>query len=82
MYLKSLAALGLVAALTACGTTPTERAVTGGAMGAATGAAGAAVLGGDPAAGAAVGAGTGALGGALTDPDDVYLGEPVWDRWF
>ncbi len=29
------------------------------------------------AAGAALGAGT----GILTDKDDIYLGEPVWDKW-
>lgn len=53
----------LVLGLSACGTSPTERAVTGGAMGAGAGG----LLGGWP--GAAIGGGAGALGGAVTAPD-------------
>ena len=62
----TLAALAL--GLAACGTSPLERGLTGGALGAGVGAGAAAVTGGRPATGAAIGGGVGALGGALTAP--------------
>jgi len=71
--LVTLAAL----ALAGCGTTPGERATTGAGIGAATGAVAGAMLGA-PLLGAAVGAGVGATAGAVTDPNEVYLGKPVW----
>lgn len=60
-------------ALAACGTTNSQRGLSGAAIGAGVG-----LLGGPigVAAGAALGAGT----GILTDKDDIYLGEPVWDK--
>ena len=81
MYLKTLAALGLLAALTACGSDPADRALSGGAIGAAGGAAAGEVVGGNPAVGALAGGAAGAAAGALTDEGNVDLGEPVWDRW-
>ena len=63
--------------LAACGTTPAERAATGGVIGAAGGAAVGAMVGA-PLIGAAVGGAAGATVGAVTDPNDVYLGKPVW----
>ncbi|MFO7854265.1 MAG: hypothetical protein R6V44_03405 [Paracoccaceae bacterium] len=70
-----LATLGLGAALAlaGCGDTTGERAVSGGAIGAATGAAGSAVTGGSVGTGAAVGGATGAVVGAVTDEDDIDL---------
>ena len=71
--------MGFAAALllAGCGTSPGERAVSGGLIGAAGGAAiGAAV--GNPAAGAAIGAVGGAVVGAATDPCDLDLGDPFW----
>jgi osmotically inducible lipoprotein OsmB len=65
--LTTLAALAL--GLAACGTSRTDRAISGAAIG---GAAGLAVD--QPLLGAA----GGAAAGALTDPDDVNLGDPVW----
>jgi len=66
-------------ALTACGTTPGERAVSGGLIGAGAGAAiGAAT--GNPATGAAIGAATGAAVGAVTDPCTLNLGDPWWQQ--
>jgi osmotically inducible lipoprotein OsmB len=63
--------------LAACGTTPGDRAVSGGLIGAGAGAAlGAAA--GDPAAGALVGGVAGAAVGALSDPCDLDLGDPWW----
>lgn len=63
----------VVGLLTACGTAEDERAVSGAGIGAATG-----VVVGGP-VGALVGAGAGAATGAVTEEDDVYLGEPVWE---
>lgn len=77
--IRTLTALGLVLGLLAsCGTTTTDRALSGGGIGAATGAAGAALLGGDAAAGAVLGGAVGAAAGALTNPNNVYLGRPIW----
>lgn len=64
-----LLALPLALGLAACGQTPGERAVTGGLIGAGTGAAVAGATGGSLATGALLGAGVGAVGGALTAPD-------------
>lgn len=68
-------ALGLFVAgsLAACGSSPGERALSGGGIGAGTGALGAAVLGANPVAGALVGGAAGAAAGALTDKDDIDL---------
>lgn len=57
----------------ACGENTGQRAVSGGAIGAGTGAVGAAVLGANPVAGALVGGGVGAATGALTRPDQIDL---------
>lgn len=57
----------LFCGLAACGTTQSERTLSGGAMGAAIGA-GIGSLSGHPGAGAAIGAGAGAIGGALSPP--------------
>lgn len=82
MRMRSLA-MGAVAvsmlALTACGTDPGDRAVSGGMIGAGAGA----VIGaaaGNPAAGAAIGAATGAALGAVTDPCTLNFGDPWWKQ--
>ncbi|HZL59807.1 MAG TPA: hypothetical protein VFC38_08905 [Stellaceae bacterium] len=63
--------------LAGCGSSPTDRAMTGGAMGAGVGAlAGLAV--GMPITGAIFGGALGATAGALSDPSQIYLGKPVW----
>lgn len=67
--LAALAGLGLLTA--ACGNNPTDRALTGGAIGAGTGA----VVGstvGAPIAGAVVGGAAGAVVGAATTPERRY----------
>jgi hypothetical protein len=64
-------------ALSACGTNPGDRAVSGAAIGAGTGA----IIGaatGSPATGAAIGAIGGAAIGAATDPCTLNLGDPWW----
>jgi hypothetical protein len=67
--LVALVGLGLLTA--ACGNNPTDRALTGGAIGAGTGA----VVGstvGNPIAGAVVGGAAGAVVGAATTPERRY----------
>ena len=59
---------GLLALLTACGSDPGTRAVTGGLLGAGAGAGVAALTHGRPATGALIGGGIGAVGGAVTTP--------------
>ena len=59
---------GLLTLLTACGSDPGTRAVTGGLLGAGAGAGVAALTHGRPATGALIGGGIGAVGGAVTTP--------------
>jgi osmotically inducible lipoprotein OsmB len=54
--------------LAACGNDPGTRAVTGGLLGAGTGAAVAGATGGNAGTGALIGGGVGAVGGAVTAP--------------
>jgi len=71
---------GALLTLGACGTNPTERAMSGAAIGAGSGAAIGAIAGGPAGAafGAWVGGASGALAGAVTPPNMVNLGTPVW----
>lgn len=62
-----------VLALSACGETKGERALSGGAIGAGAGALGGAVMGGSPVTGAIIGGAAGAATGALTDKDQINL---------
>ncbi|MGQ0658997.1 MAG: peptidoglycan-binding domain-containing protein [Chromatiales bacterium] len=66
--------------LTACGTTPTERGVSGAGIGAGAGAVVGAVTGLSVAQGALIGAAAGGLTGALTRQDQINLGEPAWKQ--
>jgi hypothetical protein len=68
----------LAASLTACGTSKSDRALSGAGIGAGAGAVGSAVLGGNPVTGAVVGGAVGAATGAMTDKDDINMGKPVW----
>lgn len=70
--LKFALAASAAVMLSACGTQMGDRMASGAAIGAGTGV----VFGG---VGAIPGAVVGAGVGALTSPDDVNLGEPVWD---
>lgn len=82
--IKSAVAVAAIAAgpllLAGCGSTTSDRALSGGGIGAGVGAAGAAATGGSPAAGALFGGAAGAATGAFTDQDDVDLGRPLWRR--
>ncbi len=67
MRLSTIALLLCVSiGMTACGSSPGTRAVTGGLLGAGAGAGVSAVTGGRPATGALIGGGVGAVGGAVT----------------
>lgn len=63
--------------LAGCGYSPGSRALSGGAIGAGTGAIIGAVTGIGPGAGAAIGGGVGAIAGAATNPHDLNLGRPL-----
>ena len=74
--------VGMVAlmAVSACGTSKSDRALSGAGIGAGAGALGGAVLGGDPVTGAVLGGAAGAATGALTNKDDIDLGKPAWRK--
>ena len=76
---RTMVAMALVGAfaLSGCGYNRGDRAITGGALGAAGGAAIGAVTG-NPLAGAVIGGVGGAAAGALTSPRDVNLGRPIY----
>jgi hypothetical protein len=75
--LAACAALFGAIALSACGTTPGDRAASGGLLGAGAGAA-IGSLSGNAGAGAVIGGLGGAAVGAATDPCDLNLGDPFW----
>jgi len=71
----------LAAALSGCGTSTTDRSLSGAGVGAGTGALIGLAFGGVGAIpGALIGAGAGGATGAFTDEEQIYLGEAVWDR--
>ena len=74
----TLPTLAILLAVSACGTSPTDRAVTGGGLGAATGAAVGGLAGGSAVNGALIGGAIGAVGGAVTDSNQVNLGKPIY----
>ncbi len=74
---KILLVIGLAGALGACGYNTTDRAVSGGLLGAGAGAA-VGSLTGSAGTGALLGGAAGAAGGALTSPGSVNLGRPAW----
>jgi hypothetical protein len=75
--IAAAAALVSALALSACGTTPGDRAVSGGLLGAGAGAA-VGSLAGNAGAGAVIGGLGGAAVGAATDPCTLNLGDPFW----
>lgn len=79
MKMNQMLALTAVALmLTACGESKGDRALSGAAIGAGTGAVGGALLGGHAGSGALIGGAVGAAAGGLTDKDDINLGKPAW----
>jgi hypothetical protein len=72
-FSKLFALACAVFVMAGCGTSKTERALSGGAIGAGVGAAGGALSGGSPVTGAVIGGAAGAATGVLTDEDDINL---------
>lgn len=64
-------------ALSACGNTTGDRALSGGGIGAGAGALGGLMVGA-PLEGALIGGAVGAGTGALTRSDQIDLGRPIW----
>lgn len=64
-------------ALTACGNSTGDRALSGGAIGAGAGALGGLMFDA-PLAGALIGGAVGAGAGALTTSEQIDLGRPIW----
>lgn len=79
LSLASLGAIVVTAMLAGCGSSTSDRALSGAGIGAAAGAAGSTITGGSTVGGAVIGGAAGAAAGAATDEDDVDLGEPLWD---
>lgn len=78
--MKTRSILSLTAvflSLAACGSSTSDRALSGAAIGAGVGAVGGMMVGA-PVQGAAVGAAVGAGTGALTKEDQINLGKPAW----
>lgn len=73
--MKKAIIIGLCLGLAGCGYNPGERAVSGGAIGAGTGAIIGAGTGGSASTGALIGGAIGAIGGAVTNPDAINLGD-------
>lgn len=74
------AAMALLTAglgVSACGSSTSDRALSGGAIGAGAGAVGGAMMGA-PVTGAVIGGAAGAATGAMTDEDQINLGKPAW----
>ena len=75
---KAGLAAATLLALAACGSSTSDRAISGGAIGAGVG--GAAALTGHTLGGAALGGAAGAATGALTNEHDIDLGKPIWKK--
>ncbi|MBL0318806.1 MAG: hypothetical protein IPP74_05905 [Alphaproteobacteria bacterium] len=68
----------LAGAVSACGTSQTDRALSGAGIGAGAGAVGSALMGGNVGTGAVVGGALGAATGALTTKKQINMGDPAW----
>jgi osmotically inducible lipoprotein OsmB len=76
--IRLIIAMCIILLLTACGSTKSDRAISGAGLGAGAGALAGGLTGGSVLTGAAIGAAGGAAAGALTDKDDINFGKPVW----
>jgi hypothetical protein len=77
-FYRNVAAVSVVVLLSACGTSKSDRMLSGAGLGAGTGAAAAALTGGNVGTGALIGGAGGAAVGGLTNSRDLDLGKPVW----
>lgn len=67
-----------VTMLSACGTTTSDRVLSGAGIGAGVGAVGGAIAGANPVAGAAVGAAVGGAVGGIIKKEKIDLGKAIW----
>ena len=79
MLWKAGVAAATLLMLAGCGSSTSDRAISGGAIGAGAGGV-AGALTGHPLGGAALGGAAGAATGALTNENDIDLGKPIWKR--
>jgi osmotically inducible lipoprotein OsmB len=79
MLRLAMAIVGIGLLLAGCGSSTTDRALSGAGIGAAAGGAASGVTGGSILGGAVLGGAGGAAAGGLTDEDDIDLGDPIWD---
>lgn len=79
MPVRLLAIAFLAFGLAACGSGRTDRALSGGAIGAGLGAGAGAVTGGSILTGAVLGGAAGAATGVFVDDDDLDLDDMDWD---
>lgn len=75
---NTVASIVTLTLLAACGNTTSDRALSGGGIGAGVGALGSYMTGGSAVTGAVIGGAVGAGAGALTKEKDVNLGKPLW----
>jgi osmotically inducible lipoprotein OsmB len=68
----------VILSLSACGTSTSDRAISGAGIGAGVGAVGSALTGGNVGGGALVGGAVGAAAGGLTNSNQLNLGRPAW----
>lgn len=78
MKIYNVSVMVIALLLSACGTTGSDRAISGGGIGAGAGAAVGAVTGMGVGTGALIGGAAGAAVGGLTNEDDINLGKPIW----
>ncbi|MGB8276267.1 MAG: peptidoglycan-binding domain-containing protein [Alphaproteobacteria bacterium] len=78
MLRSSVVVMAVAVALSGCGTTKEDRAVSGAGIGAGAGAVVGAVTGLTVVEGALIGAAVGGVTGLATDESQVNLGKPVW----
>lgn len=77
---RIISIMSLCLLVSACGTTPEERGISGAGIGAGAGAIVGAVTGLSVVEGAVLGAVAGGLTGAMTKKETVNLGEPAWKQ--
>ncbi len=80
MYKRIVTMAAAALVFSGCGSTPTERGVSGAGIGASAGAVLGAVTGMTVLQGAVIGATAGGLTGALTREDQINLGRPAWKQ--
>ena len=77
-FYRTITIGALILSLSACGTSKSDRMLSGAGIGAGAGAVGSALTGGNLGTGALVGGAVGAAAGGLTNSNQMNLGKPAW----